>query len=63
LELAIEGVEELCAAMPVRGAVVARERSQQHGAHAEHAVVGPRLLGDPAEADERDLRRVDDADI
>ena len=31
-------------------------------ADAEHAVVRPGLLGDPAEADERDLRRVNDAE-
>lgn len=41
--------------------VVGRQAGHHERAYAEHAVGGPRPIRDRAEADQRDLRRVDDA--
>ena len=52
-------VEEPAAGVAVGGAVVGGQRGDHHRPDAQQAVDRPRPLGDAAEADERDLGRVD----
>ena len=59
--MAVEGFEKLGAHMAVGGAMIRGKRGGHHRMHAEHAILGPGLLHDFAEADNCHLRRIDDA--
>jgi hypothetical protein len=57
-----ERIKELRALVSISSTVISGEGRAKHRPNTEHAVLGPRLLGDSAKPDQGNLRGVNDSE-